>query len=125
MRGAGYVGSHCAKALTAAGHEGMVFDNLSMAHRVFAKWSPLIEGDIRERVALDRGAGERAGATLAARWLPGLRLQRQRDGATRLASTRRIVCPLVLCIRGNRHTLRDAGYASPARSRGLQNRELA
>jgi nucleoside-diphosphate-sugar epimerase len=26
--GAGYVGSHCAKALAAAGHEGIVFDSL-------------------------------------------------------------------------------------------------
>ena len=26
--GAGYVGSHCAKALAVAGHEGVVFDNL-------------------------------------------------------------------------------------------------
>jgi nucleoside-diphosphate-sugar epimerase len=31
--GAGYVGSHCAKALAAAGHEGIVFDNLLFGHR--------------------------------------------------------------------------------------------
>jgi UDP-arabinose 4-epimerase len=51
--GAGYVGSHCAKALVAAGHEGIVFDNLTFGHREFARWGPLIEGDIRDSAALD------------------------------------------------------------------------
>src|SRR5208282_4250220 len=31
--GAGYVGSHCAKALAAAGHEGVVFDSLLFGRR--------------------------------------------------------------------------------------------
>ena len=51
--GAGYVGSHCAKALAAAGHEGVVFDNLLFGHREFVRWGPLIEGDIRDAAALD------------------------------------------------------------------------
>jgi UDP-glucose-4-epimerase GalE len=51
--GAGYVGSHCAKALAAAGHEGVVFDNLLFGHREFVRWGPLIEGDIRNAAALD------------------------------------------------------------------------
>jgi UDP-glucose-4-epimerase GalE len=51
--GAGYVGSHCSKALTAARHEGVVFDNLLFGHREFARWGPLIEGDIRDASALD------------------------------------------------------------------------
>ena len=51
--GAGYVGSHCAKALAAAGHEGVVFDNLLFGHREFVRWGPLIQGDIRDRSALD------------------------------------------------------------------------
>ena len=51
--GAGYVGSHCAKALAAAGHEGVVFDNLFFGHREFVRWGPLIEGDIRDASALD------------------------------------------------------------------------
>jgi UDP-glucose-4-epimerase GalE len=51
--GAGYVGSHCAKALTAAGHEGIVFDNLLFGHRDFVRWGPLIEGDVRDAAALD------------------------------------------------------------------------
>src|SRR2546423_8005580 len=46
--GAGYVGSHCAQALHAAGHECVVFDNLSSGHREFARWGPIIEGDIRD-----------------------------------------------------------------------------
>jgi UDP-glucose-4-epimerase GalE len=51
--GAGYVGSHCAKALAAAGHEGIVFDNLTFGHREFVCWGPLAEGDIRNAAALD------------------------------------------------------------------------
>lgn len=51
--GAGYVGSHCAKALALAGHEGVVFDNLLFGHREFVRWGELIEGDIRDRAALD------------------------------------------------------------------------
>ena len=51
--GAGYVGSHAAKALAAVGHQGIVFDNLSRGHREFARWGPLFEGDIRDGAALD------------------------------------------------------------------------
>ena len=51
--GAGYVGSHCAKALAAAGHEVVVFDNLLFGHREFVHWGAMIEGDIRDASALD------------------------------------------------------------------------
>ena len=51
--GAGYVGSHCAKALAAAGHEGVVFDSLLFGHRGHVRWGELIEGDIRDAAALD------------------------------------------------------------------------
>src|SRR5262249_35270029 len=51
--GAGYVGSHCAKALAAAGHDGVVFDNLLFGHREFVRWGSLTEGDIRDGEALD------------------------------------------------------------------------
>ena len=51
--GAGYVGSHCAKALAAAGHEAIVFDNLTFGHREFVRWGPLVEGDIRDLATLD------------------------------------------------------------------------
>jgi UDP-arabinose 4-epimerase len=46
--GAGYVGSHSAKALAGAGHEVIVLDNLTFGHREFARWGPLVEGDIRD-----------------------------------------------------------------------------
>jgi hypothetical protein len=47
--GAGYVGSHCAKALAAAGHEGVVFDNLLFGHRNFVRWGrlPFLERSLR------------------------------------------------------------------------------
>jgi UDP-glucose-4-epimerase GalE len=44
--GAGYIGSHTAKALRAAGYEVVVFDNLSAGHREAVKWGPLVEGDV-------------------------------------------------------------------------------
>lgn len=50
--GAGYVGSHCTKALAARGHEPIVFDSLVNGHREFVRWGPLIEGDIRDSEAL-------------------------------------------------------------------------
>ena len=51
--GAGYVGSHCAKALGASGYESIVFDNLLFGHREFVRWGELVEGDIRDAAALD------------------------------------------------------------------------
>src|SRR3954454_11834646 len=51
--GAVYVGSHCAKALAAAGHEGVVFDNLLFGHPDFVRWGELIKGDICDSVTLD------------------------------------------------------------------------
>lgn len=50
--GAGYIGSHCCKALAAAGYLPVVYDNLSTGHREFVKWGPLIEGDIQDREQL-------------------------------------------------------------------------
>ncbi|WP_108658696.1 UDP-glucose 4-epimerase GalE [Acuticoccus kandeliae] len=52
--GAGYIGSHCCKALAAAGYEPVVFDNLSTGHRSFCRFGPLIPGDIRDADELDR-----------------------------------------------------------------------
>ena len=51
--GAGYVGSHCAKALAAAGHDVVVLDSLLNGHREFARWGKLIVGDIRDAATLD------------------------------------------------------------------------
>ncbi|MBF0187981.1 MAG: UDP-glucose 4-epimerase, partial [Magnetococcales bacterium] len=52
--GAGYVGSHVCKALAAAGHQPVVFDNLERGHRWAVKWGPFEEGDILDPTALDR-----------------------------------------------------------------------
>lgn len=46
--GAGYIGSHVCKALAEAGHEVVVYDNLSTGHRSFVKWGPFRHGDIRD-----------------------------------------------------------------------------
>lgn len=46
--GAGYIGSHVCKELAEAGHEVIVYDNLSTGHRDFVKWGPLFHGDIRD-----------------------------------------------------------------------------
>jgi UDP-arabinose 4-epimerase len=51
--GAGYVGSHCCKALAGVGYLPVAFDNLSTGHRDLVRWGPLIEADIRDAAALD------------------------------------------------------------------------
>ena len=50
--GAGYIGSHVAKALARIGREVILYDNLSAGHREAALGAPLIEGDIRDVEAL-------------------------------------------------------------------------
>jgi UDP-arabinose 4-epimerase len=52
--GAGYIGSHTAKAVARAGLEPVVFDNLVYGHRSANRWGPLIEGDIADRALVDR-----------------------------------------------------------------------
>ena len=59
--GAGYIGSHAAKALRADGYRVTIYDNLSAGHRWAALGAPLIEGDIRDvdtvrRALRDTGA---------------------------------------------------------------------
>ena len=46
--GAGYIGSHAAKALTQAGYEVVVFDNLVAGHREAVRFGPFVEGDITD-----------------------------------------------------------------------------
>lgn len=50
--GAGYVGSHCAKAFSHAGWTVITYDNLSRGHRDLVKWGELIEGDILDAETL-------------------------------------------------------------------------
>ena len=51
--GAGYIGSHGCRALTAAGYHPVVFDDLSTGHRNFVTGS-LVVGDLVDRAALAR-----------------------------------------------------------------------
>ncbi|MFQ5414788.1 MAG: UDP-glucose 4-epimerase GalE [Phycisphaerae bacterium] len=53
--GAGYVGSHCVRALCDAGYDVVVFDNLAKGHRraVDAR-ATLIEGDLADAALIDR-----------------------------------------------------------------------
>ena len=50
--GAGYIGSHTARALRRAGYEVVLYDNLSTGHRCLADGFELIEGDIADTAAL-------------------------------------------------------------------------
>jgi len=51
--GAGYIGSHTCKALALAGHEPVVYDNLSEGYRWSVKWGPFEEGDIADQQRLE------------------------------------------------------------------------
>lgn len=52
--GAGYVGAHTCKALAHAGYTPVVYDDLSLGHRDFVRWGPLVEGDISDAEAVQR-----------------------------------------------------------------------
>lgn len=60
--GAGYIGSHAAKALRQAGHRVVIYDNLSAGHREAALGAPLVVGDIADVSAVRRAIRE-SGAT--------------------------------------------------------------
>lgn len=44
--GAGYIGSHAAKALAREGYEPVVLDDLSTGHRQAVRWGPFVEGSL-------------------------------------------------------------------------------
>jgi UDP-glucose-4-epimerase GalE len=46
--GSGYVGSHAVRELADAGHEVVIYDNLSTGHRELSEGFELIEGDIAD-----------------------------------------------------------------------------
>lgn len=52
--GAGYIGSHVAKAAAMAGYEPIVLDNLSAGHRWAVQWGPFVQADCRDPDALTR-----------------------------------------------------------------------
>jgi UDP-glucose 4-epimerase len=56
--GAGYIGSHAAKALRQAGYRVVIYDNLSAGHRHAALGGPLVEGDVRDVDAVRRALRE-------------------------------------------------------------------
>lgn len=61
--GAGYIGSHAARALRRHGYTALIYDNLSRGHRFLAEGFELIVADIKDGVQLGR-ALERVGAVM-------------------------------------------------------------
>lgn len=51
--GAGYIGSHACKALKAAGHTPITFDNLVTGWQDAVKFGPFEQGDLLDRARLD------------------------------------------------------------------------
>jgi UDP-arabinose 4-epimerase len=52
--GAGFIGSHTAKLIAAAGMDPVIFDNLGSGHRWALRWGPFEEGDLADAAAIDR-----------------------------------------------------------------------
>ena len=50
--GAGYIGSHAAKALARAGYRPVTYDNLVYGNHWAVQWGPFVEGDIGDRELL-------------------------------------------------------------------------
>ena len=50
--GAGYIGSHGARALARRGHQVVIYDNLSTGHRELARGFELIEGNVGDAAKL-------------------------------------------------------------------------
>src|SRR5438309_10115906 len=51
--GAGYIGSHAVRLFLGRGHDGWVYDNLSMGHRAAVPADRLIVADLNETQRLD------------------------------------------------------------------------
>lgn len=51
--GAGYIGAHACRALAAAGHLPVCFDDFRTGWREAVRFGPLVEGDLLDRAALD------------------------------------------------------------------------
>jgi UDP-glucose-4-epimerase GalE len=47
--GAGYIGSHAAKALAKAGYVPVTYDNLIYGHREAVRWGPFVEADLADK----------------------------------------------------------------------------
>ena len=96
--GAGYIGSHTAKALTAAGHYVVVLDDLSAGHVEATRGLPLVRARVHDTAAVRAARGTATGrtllflGTLETRKNVGLLL----DAYELLLAQRRDVPPLVL-----------------------------
>src|SRR5215213_11907549 len=55
--GAGYIGSHCCRALDAAGYRPVTYDNFSTGHQSFVRGA-LVTGDIADKATLARAFAE-------------------------------------------------------------------
>jgi UDP-glucose-4-epimerase GalE len=69
--GAGYIGSHAAKALRRAGSRVVIYDNFSAGHRGAALGAPVIEGDIGDVGSVRRAIRDSGAAAVMhfAAWL--------------------------------------------------------
>lgn len=56
--GAGYIGSHACKALKAAGHLPVTFDNVSTGWADAVRFGPLVTGDLLDRAQIDAAFAE-------------------------------------------------------------------
>lgn len=52
--GAGYIGSHSAKAMARAGFDPVVVDDLRTGHRSSVRWGPFVEADLADKAALSK-----------------------------------------------------------------------
>ena len=108
--GAGYIGSHACKALAAAGHEPIVYDNLIYGHRWAVKWGPLVEGDIADRPKLEKAIDQfRPEAVIGATGPP--------DAHRRAAARRSYARAAVLCGARSERNRSDARRPAAAVSR--------
>ncbi|TZF90749.1 UDP-glucose 4-epimerase GalE [Cognatilysobacter lacus] len=62
--GAGYVGSHACLALSRAGHEVTVLDNMLTGHREAVRWGPLVDADILRPETLDAAFNRKVDAVM-------------------------------------------------------------
>ncbi len=56
--GAGYIGSHTARALSEQGFEPVVLDDLGRGHRDAVRFGPFVEGDVGDRALVARVVDE-------------------------------------------------------------------
>lgn len=54
---AGYINSHMAKALSAAGYTSVTYDNMLHCQRRLVRFEPLVEGDLHDRSRFERAMG--------------------------------------------------------------------